>query len=72
MTWFPLLVLSLLQGLAIGHGGRIPFLYDLAAYTRFLVAIPLLILGKVVSYRIDVASWLSLLKSMITFVVNIP
>jgi hypothetical protein len=39
-------VLSTAQGLAIGHGVRIPFLYDFAAYARFLVAIPLLILAE--------------------------
>jgi hypothetical protein len=46
LTWFPLLVLSAAQGLAIGHRVRIPFLYDFAAYTRFLVALPLLILAE--------------------------
>ena len=46
LTWFPLLVLSLLQGLAIGQEVRIPFLHDLAAYARFLVALPLLILAE--------------------------
>jgi hypothetical protein len=46
LTWFPLLVLSAAQGLAIGHQVNIPFLYDFAAYARFLVAIPLLILAE--------------------------
>ncbi len=46
LTWFPLLVLSAAQGLAIGHRVRIPFLYDFAAYTRFLIALPLLILAE--------------------------
>ncbi len=35
-----------MQGQAIGHQVRIPFLYDFAAYTRFLIAIPLLILAE--------------------------
>ena len=46
LTWFPLLVLSAAQGLAIGHRVRIPFLCDFAAYTRFLIALPLLILAE--------------------------
>jgi hypothetical protein len=37
LTWLPLLVLSLIEGLAFG-GAKIPFLYDLAAHARFLVA----------------------------------
>ena len=46
LTWVPLLVLSAAQGLATGHDVRIPFLYDFAAYARFLAAIPLLILAE--------------------------
>jgi hypothetical protein len=46
LTWVPLLVLSAVQGLAIGQHVNIPFLYDFAAHARFLVAIPLLILAE--------------------------
>ena len=46
VTWVPLLVFSAAQGLAIGDHVRLPFLYDFAAYARFLVAIPLLILAE--------------------------
>jgi len=46
LTWFPLFALSAAQGLAVGHTVRVPFLYDFAAYARFLVAIPLLILAE--------------------------
>ena len=46
VTWFPLLVLSAVQGLAIGQNVRIPLLYDFAAYARSLVAIPLLIVAE--------------------------
>ena len=46
VTWFPLLILSAVEGLAIGHKVRIPFLLDFAAYARSLVAIPLLILAE--------------------------
>ncbi len=46
LTWGVLLVLSAAQGLAIGNGVRIPFLYDFACYARFLVAIPMLIVAE--------------------------
>lgn len=46
VTWFPLLALSAAQGMAVGDAVRVPFLKDFAAYTRFLVAIPLLILAE--------------------------
>ena len=46
LTWVALLVLSAAQGLAIGGGVKIPFLYDYAAYARFLIAIPVLIVAE--------------------------
>jgi hypothetical protein len=46
LTWGVLLVLSAVQGLAVGSSVRVPFLYDFAAYARFLVAIPMLILAE--------------------------
>jgi hypothetical protein len=46
LTWLPLLVFSSIEGLALG-GARIPFLYDLAAHARFLVAVPILILAEI-------------------------
>ncbi len=46
LTWVALLVLSAVQGLAIGGGVKIPFLYDYAAYARFLIAIPMLIVAE--------------------------
>jgi hypothetical protein len=46
ITWLPLLVFSLIEGLALG-GARIPFLYDIAAHTRFLVAVPILVLAEI-------------------------
>jgi hypothetical protein len=46
ITWFPLVILSAVEGLAIGHRVRIPLLYDFAAYARSLVAIPVLILAE--------------------------
>ena len=46
LTWLPLLVFSSIEGLALG-GARIPFLYDLAAHARFLVAVPILVLAEI-------------------------
>src|SRR5215831_17007342 len=49
ITWFPLLVLSALQGLALSKTVTIPFLYDFAAYSRFLLAVPLLVIAEIVT-----------------------
>jgi len=46
LTWVPLLVLCVLEGLAVG-GVKIPFLYDFAAHTRFLIAVPVLVLADI-------------------------
>jgi hypothetical protein len=45
LTWVPLLILSALQGMATGQLVAVPFLHDFAAYARYLVAIPLLIVA---------------------------
>ena len=47
-TWVPLLVLSFVSGLALGDRVEVPFLKDPMAYTRYLVALPLLVLAEVV------------------------
>jgi hypothetical protein len=46
LTWGPLLVFCLLERLAFG-GVKIPFLYDIAAHTRFLFAVPVLVLADI-------------------------
>jgi hypothetical protein len=46
VTWLPLLVLSIVQGLAYGKQLQIPFLHDFAVNVRFLVALPILILAE--------------------------
>jgi hypothetical protein len=48
LTWVPLLVLSAIQGKAFGHAVPVPFLRDFSAYTRFLLAIPLLLAAELV------------------------
>src|SRR5580698_3808190 len=48
ITWLPLLCLSAWAGELTGHRVKIPFLFDFATNVRFLVTLPLLILGQVV------------------------
>ncbi len=47
-TWLPLLILSLASGLAYGHRVEVPFLRDPSVYTRYLAALPLLVLAEVI------------------------
>ena len=47
-TWLPLMFLSTLEGHAVGGAIKVPFLYDIEAHTRFLIALPLLIVAEVV------------------------
>jgi hypothetical protein len=46
ITWLPLLVFSFIEGLGLA-GTKIPFVYDLAAHVRFLVAVPILVLAEI-------------------------
>jgi hypothetical protein len=45
-AWLPLLVLSVLDGQALGGALKIPFLQDIEAHARFLVALPALIVAE--------------------------
>ena len=46
LTWVPLFVLCMFEGLAFGRV-KIPFFYDIAAHTRFLLAVPVLVLADI-------------------------
>ncbi len=48
VAWVPLLLLSLLSGHAWGGTVGIPFLHDIEAHVRFLVALPLLIAAELI------------------------
>jgi hypothetical protein len=48
ITWLPLLILSLLDGVAYGHRVAIPLLSDFSMYGRLWLALPLLLLAEVV------------------------
>lgn len=46
VTWLPLMLLSLIEGRALGSHLAIPFLYDLEAQVRWLLALPVLIAAE--------------------------
>ena len=46
LTWLPLLVISALEGRALGLDVAMPFLHDFHAYVLYLLTIPLLILAE--------------------------
>jgi hypothetical protein len=49
--WFPLLVISALEGQAFGGNVAVPFMRDLEAHVRFLVVTPLLIVSELVVHQ---------------------
>jgi hypothetical protein len=51
VIWLPLVILSAVQGLALGQQVQIPFLRDFAANARFLIAVPLLIIPETATDR---------------------
>lgn len=51
IAWVPLLVLSLLEGQALGGPAAVPFLKDAEAQARFLVALPLLVFAELVVHQ---------------------
>ena len=51
LAWLPLLALSALEGQALGGNVAVPFLLDVEAHVRFLVALPLLIVAELVMHQ---------------------
>jgi hypothetical protein len=51
LAWLPLLVLSALEGRALGGDVAVPFLLDVEVQIRYLVALPLLIGAELVVHR---------------------
>ena len=51
LAWLPLLVLSLIEGEALGGRAAVPFLLDIEVHVRFLVALPLLIVAELVVHQ---------------------
>jgi hypothetical protein len=48
VAWVPLLVLSMVEGRAVGGGVAVQFLHDVEAHVRYLIAVPLLVLAEMV------------------------
>ncbi len=48
VAWLPLLVLAVIDGRAVGPPSPLPFLRDIEAQVRFLVALPLFIVAELV------------------------
>ncbi len=46
ITWLPLFLLAAIQHRAFGHSVPVPFMRDFTTYTRFLLAIPILMLAE--------------------------
>ncbi|HTR19471.1 MAG TPA: hypothetical protein VMH88_01345 [Gemmatimonadales bacterium] len=51
LTWLPLLILSALQGLALGAKVAVPFLRDVEVNARFLLVVPLLIAAEITVHK---------------------
>jgi hypothetical protein len=51
IAWLPLLVLSTLEGRALGGSAVVPFLFDVEVHIRYLVALPLLIGAELVVHQ---------------------
>jgi hypothetical protein len=51
LTWVPLLILSAIQGLALGTRVAVPFLLDIEAQARFLLFVPLLVGAELVVHQ---------------------
>lgn len=50
-AWLPLLLLSVLDGQVVGGAIKIPFLRDIEAHVRFLIALPVLIIAELVVHK---------------------
>lgn len=51
LAWLPLLLLSAIEGHALGGTLKIPFLRDVESASRFLVALPVLIIAEIVVHN---------------------
>ncbi len=50
-AWVPLLVLSIADGMAVGKAVAVPFLFDVDAHVRFVIALPLLIAAELLVHQ---------------------
>lgn len=54
IAWVPLFILSLIDGRALGDMTVTPFLYDITAQVRFLVAVPALLIAESTAHALIV------------------
>lgn len=50
-AWAPMLLLSAFDGHALGGAIKVPFLYDIEAHVRFLIALPILIAAELIVHQ---------------------
>jgi hypothetical protein len=48
VAWLPLLLLSVIGKHALGDSVKVPFLYDIEAHVRFLIALPILVVAELI------------------------
>lgn len=51
LTWLPIVLLAVVEGVALGDLVEVPLLKDFLPYGQFLVAVPVLVLGEIVVGR---------------------
>lgn len=51
LGWLPLLIIAAWQGNVMGDAVRLPFLYDLEAHIRFLIVVPLFLVGEPYAHK---------------------
>ena len=51
LAWFPLLLLSIAEGLAWGDRVQLPFLFDIDVHVRLLIALPFLVLAELIVHQ---------------------
>ena len=51
LVWLPLLILSVVEGLAWGTKVAVPFLHDIEAQGRFLLVVPLLVVSELTVHQ---------------------
>ena len=51
IAWLPLLLLTAIEGQTVGAAIKVPFLYDVEAQVRFLLALPLLIAAELLVHQ---------------------
>lgn len=51
VVWLPLLVLSIIDGVAVGNSVKVPFLFDVDLHVRFFLSLPILIASELIVHQ---------------------